>query len=103
MLPLIETHRLEIAKLCRQYGVRALDVFGSAARETDFDPECSDVDLLVTYEQDRPAPNLAEYFGLTEQLAALLGRKVDLVMSGAVRNPYIRADIDRWKQPVYAA
>jgi predicted nucleotidyltransferase len=103
MLPLIEAHRAEIAALCRQYGVRELDVFGSAARETDFDLDRSDVDLLVTYEPDRPALNLKEYFGLTEQLSEVLGRKVDLVMSTAVRNPYIRADIDRWKKQVYVA
>ena len=101
MLPLIETHRAEIAELCRQYGVRTLDVFGSTARETDFDPDRSDVDLLVTYDPRRPAPDLGEYFGLTEELTALLERKVDVVMSGAVRNPYIHADIDCWKQPVY--
>ena len=103
MLPLIEDHRSEIAVLCRRYGVRRLDVFGSAARETDFDPDRSDVDLLVTYDLNQPAPNLADYFGLTEGLTALLGHKVDLVMAGAVRNPYVRADIDRWKRPVYAA
>ena len=103
MLPLIEAHRSQIAALCRDYGVRGLDVFGSAARETDFDPNRSDVDLLVTCDPERPAPNLSEYFDLTDQLSALLGRPVDLVMSGAVRNPFVRADIDRWKQPIYAA
>ncbi|MGA3397797.1 MAG: nucleotidyltransferase domain-containing protein [Acetobacteraceae bacterium] len=103
MLPLIEARRAEIADLCRRFHVRRLEVFGSAARGTDFDPDRSDVDLLVTYEPDVPAPNLTEYFDLTEQLTALLGRPVDLVMSGAVRNPFIRADIERWKRPVYAA
>jgi predicted nucleotidyltransferase len=100
MLKLIEARRAEIADLCRRFHVRRLEVFGSAARGTDFDPARSDVDLLVTYE---PAPNLTEYFDLNEQLSALLGRPVDLVMSGAVRNPFIHADIERWKQPVYAA
>jgi predicted nucleotidyltransferase len=103
MLTLIDIHTAEIAELCRHYGARELEVFGSAARETDFDPDRSDVDLLVTYDPGRPAPNLAEYCGLAEQLTALLGREVDLVMSGAVRNPYVRADIDRWKRPIYAA
>ena len=82
MLPLIEARRAEIADLCRRFHVRRLEVFGSAARGTDFDPDRSDVDLLVTYEPDVPAPNLTEYFDLTEQLTALLGRPVDLVMSG---------------------
>jgi hypothetical protein len=30
-------------------------------------------------------------------MAVLLGRLVDLIMSGAVRNPILRADIERSK------
>lgn len=103
MLPLIEAHRTEIADLCQLFHVQRLDVFGSAARVTDFDPSRSDVDLLVTYDPAKPAPNLTEYFDLTEQLSSLLGVRVDLVMSGAVRNPIVRADIERSKQRLYAA
>jgi uncharacterized protein len=46
---------------------------------------------------------MPEYFDLTEQLSSLLGLQVDLVMSGAVRNPIVRADMDRWKHPVCVA
>jgi predicted nucleotidyltransferase len=60
MLDLIEAHRDEIAALCRRFGVQRLDVFGSAARGTDFDPEHSDVDLLVSYRPDRPRAGLSE-------------------------------------------
>ena len=103
MLPLIESHRAEIAELCRRFHVHRLDVFGSAARGTDFDPDRSDVDLLVTYDPGTPAPSLAEYFDLRAELAALFGRPVDLVMSGAVRNPFILANIERSRRIVYAA
>jgi uncharacterized protein len=48
MLPFIEAQRSAIAELCRRFHVRRLDVFGSAARGTDFDPSRSDVDLLVS-------------------------------------------------------
>jgi hypothetical protein len=101
MLHLIEIHRSEIADLCRRFRVSRLDVFGSAARGSDFDPARSDVDLLVTYEPEAPRPTLDEYFGLREQFEALFGRSVDLVMAGAVRNPYIRADMERSKELVY--
>ena len=37
MHALIGQHRVEIAALCRRYGVLRLDVFGSAARGPDFD------------------------------------------------------------------
>jgi hypothetical protein len=103
MVPLIHAHRAEVAEICRRFRVQRLDVFGSAARGTDFDPARSDVDLLVTYGPDLPRPNLAEYFGLRDELSALLGRPVDLVMSGAVRNPFVRADIDQARELLYAA
>ncbi len=42
----------ELAELCRRYGVARLEVFGSAARGTDFDPQSSDADLLVEFRLD---------------------------------------------------
>ena len=42
------------------------------------------------------------YFGLLDELRALLGR-VDLVMVGALKNPYIAQAVDREKQLLYAA
>ena len=38
------------------------------------------------------------YFGLLEELEDLFGRRVDLVEIGAVRNPYLRREIDEQKQ-----
>jgi predicted nucleotidyltransferase len=103
MLPLIEMRRSDIADICRRFHVSRLDVFGSAARGSDFDPARSDVDLLVTYESSTPRPTLDEYFEFREQLEALFGRSVDLLMAGAVRNPYVRADIERSRELVYEA
>lgn len=102
MLSLIEAHRSEIAELCRRYQVQRLDVFGSAARVTDFDPARSDVDLLVRYLPERE-PDFGAYLELRDALADRLGRPVDLVMDTAVENPFIRAGIERSRQPVYAA
>jgi hypothetical protein len=42
MIADIAQHRADIAALCRRFGVRRLDVFGSAARGADFEPERSD-------------------------------------------------------------
>ena len=101
MLDLIESHRPGIAELCRRYHVRRLDVFGSAARGIDFDPDRSDVDLLVTYLPDHQS-DFAAHLDLRDALARLFGRPVDLVMENAVENPFIRAGIERSRQPVYA-
>lgn len=103
MRPEIEQHRAAIAELCRRYGVRRLDIFGSAARGEDFDPARSDADFLVEFEPDSDLPPLDEFFGFQESLSQLLGRPVDLVEAGAVRNPYVLADINRSREAVYAA
>ena len=92
MHALIDQHRAEIALLCNRYGVRQLEVFGSAARGTDFDPDRSDADFLVDFVPDSGLPPLQQYFGFAEELERLLGRPVDLVerdMIEASRN-YIR-------------
>ena len=43
------------------------------------------------------------YFDLLDELRALLGVDVDLVMTGAVKNPYIARDIERSRQVLFAA
>jgi len=100
MNTLIESQRAEISALCRRFNVGRLDLFGSAARMADF-TEDSDFDFLVSYQPDHPAPALGDFFALRDALSELLGRPVDLVMESAVRNPYLRAGIERSRQPVY--
>ena len=100
MLPLIAERRSEIADICRRFGVRRLAVFGSAARGDDFNSERSDVDFLVAFEPDEGG-TLGEFFALRDALAAAVGRPVDLVVEGSVRNPFIRAGIERSVETVY--
>lgn len=102
MLDLTETRKEEIARLCRRFRVRRLELFGSAARD-DFDPARSDVDFLVEFEPDPAADAFGDYFGLKEALEELFGRPVDLVVEKAIRNPYFRRAVDRARVPVYGA
>ncbi|MBI5719991.1 MAG: nucleotidyltransferase domain-containing protein [Burkholderiales bacterium] len=102
MLPDIESHRPALAELCRRFAVRRLELFGSAARG-DFDPARSDLDFLVDFAPDASVPALAAYFDLKEGLETLFGRRVDLVMPRAVRNPFVQASIDRSRRTIYAA
>ena len=99
----IADKREELAELCRRHGVARLEVFGSAARGTDFDPQTSDADFLVEFRLDDGRAPLQQYFGFAEALRQSLGRSVDLVESGAVQNPYMRAAIDRSRELVYAS
>lgn len=103
MHELIDRSRTEIAEFCRRYGVRRLEVFGSAARGADFDPAVSDADFLVEFEPDGARSPLEQFFGFAQSLERLLGRPVDLVERGAIANPYILADMDKAHELVYAA
>lgn len=91
-----------IAGLCRRYHVVSLDVFGSAAAG-GFDPQRSDVDLLVVFDDAMPIRRFPAYFGLKADLEALFGRKVDLVEPGGIRNAYYRRGIEATRERLYAA
>lgn len=102
MVAEIQRHRAGIEDLCRRFHVRRLEIVGSATRD-DFDPSRSDFDLIVEFAPDQTRRALDAYFGLQEQLETLLERPVDLIMAGAVKNPYVRADLDRSRVLLYAA
>ncbi|MHB8528912.1 MAG: nucleotidyltransferase family protein [Caulobacteraceae bacterium] len=100
MTPAIETHVSEIDALCRRFGVRRLDLFGSATRR-DFDPERSDADFLVEFGADEGS---TAFIDLKEALEGLLRRRVDLVDRQAVeqsRNYIRRRRILGEARPVY--
>ena len=46
---------------------------------------------------------LDAFFGAKADLEKLLGRAVDLVEPGAIRNPFVLASINRSREYVYAA
>ena len=102
MIPIIAGKRSELEVLCRRFHVRRLELTGSAARG-DFDPGRSDIDFVVDFGPDLPPRALEAYFGLKESLETLLNRRVDLIMAGAVKNPYVRAGMDRSRTTLYAA
>ena len=93
--------REAIARACRAHDVRRLRVFGSAVSD-QFRPEHSDLDILVDFAPGTPDPFDA-YFGLKEDLERILGRRVDLVMTEAVRNPHFAASAFASAVELYAA
>ncbi len=92
----------KLAELCRKYRVKRLTLFGSSLRE-DFDPVRSDIDLSVEFLSMSPTDHARAYFGLLFALESLLKRPVDLVEFSAVKNPYIRREIETTEEAVYAA
>jgi hypothetical protein len=93
----------DIIRLCREHGVKRLEIFGSAARGDDFDEERSDADFLVEFKTISKTDPLGEFFGLESALSAVLGRDVDLVEASALRDPYIIRSANSERQLVYAA
>ncbi len=91
-----------IGSACARFGVVRMDVFGSALRD-DYRPGESDIDLLVEFGPMSPHALADAYFDLLDELRSILGPSVDLVMSDAVKNPFIADDIARTKQVLYAA
>jgi predicted nucleotidyltransferase len=102
MVDVLDDQRAAIAQACTRFGVARLDVFGSVLRD-DFRPGESDLDLLVDFGSMNPHDLVDAYFGLLDELRAVLAVEVDLVMVGAVKNRFIAADIERTKQMLYAA
>lgn len=101
MIPLIADNQDAIAKLCREYRIRKLDLFGSAATG-DFDPETSDVDFIVDlggYERGVSR----RFLHFATALESLLDRRVDLVTDEQMRNPYLRKAVEEQRVNVYHA
>ncbi len=77
-------------------------IFGSAIR-SDFDPEKSDIDIMVSFRKMTPAEHADSYFGLFEELEKYFGRNIDLLKKEAVKNPYLKKNIDESGVMVYAS
>lgn len=103
MISLIESNLAAIPDLCRRFGVRRLELFGSAATDA-FDPARSDLDFLVEFlPQQELGPWLGHYFEFQAELARVFGRPVDLVLAAAVRSGYFQRELDRTRTVLYVA
>ena len=59
--------------------------------------------LLVEFAPIGGHAKFHAYFEMLDELQQLLGSKVDLVMSGAVRNEVIAREIEKTKRIIYAS
>ena len=87
-----------IAEICRRHRIRRMSLYGSVIRD-DFTAD-SDVGVLVELDPEY-LPGL-EYFGITVDLEALFGRRVDVVRPTEL-NRYYKADVLREAVPIYVA
>jgi predicted nucleotidyltransferase len=88
---------------CRRFHVRRLDLFGSAATGNGFDPDHSDVDVLVSFDSSVSGHRAEAWFGLLEVLERVSGRSVDLLTPESLRNPYLRRRVEAELRPLFQA
>ncbi|MCK6530733.1 nucleotidyltransferase domain-containing protein [Myxococcota bacterium] len=81
MPPHITPDMKRIAEFCRRRGIERLELFGSVLRG-DFGPD-SDVDVLVSLKPEARW-SLRDHVEAEDELAGILGRKVDLVSRRAI-------------------
>lgn len=94
--PRLPIDREALADFCRRHHITRLAFFGSVLRD-DFRPD-SDIDVLVEF-QEGHTPGW-EFFDIQDELAALLGRPVDLGTFAGVR-PHARDTILSTAQTQY--
>ncbi len=93
----------EISKLCFQSKVKRLFAFGSVISDR-FDAAKSDLDFLV--EINRQADPLAQgenMLNLWNGLEKMFNKPVDLLTPDSLRNPVLKAEIERTKVLIYEA
>ena len=92
-----------IEAFCRKWRIVELSLFGSAVRD-ELRPD-SDVDLLVSFEENAPW-SLLDHTQMEQELGELLGRRVDLVSRRGIersRNHVRRQTILETAEPIYRA
>lgn len=102
MIEQVQNKLVVLSKLCAEYHVAQLELFGSAATES-FDENKSDIDFLVKFESLSPKEHADAYFGLLASLQDLFEFSIDLVEAGAVRNPFLLESIEESRTTLYAA
>jgi predicted nucleotidyltransferase len=97
----LEKYIKEIKILCQKKKVKTLYVFGSVLTNRFSDK--SDIDFIVDIDVLDPLDYADNYFNLKFALEELLNRQIDLLEQKAIKNPYLRENIENSKNLLYAS
>jgi len=100
LMTLITERYSDFVELCRSHKVDKIYAFGSSITN-HFDPNKSDIDLVVKVDIADPVDRGEALLSLWDKLEALFKRKVDLLTEDSIRNPYLKANINRTKKLIY--
>ena len=96
----LDNYKNSLTELCLRNKVKTLYVFGSVM--TNRFNDSSDIDLVVDIDEPDPLDYADSYFNLKFALEDLLERQIDPLENKAIRNPFMREQIDNSKQLIYA-
>ena len=96
----IEIDKDRVIEFCQKWMIAEFSIFGSALRD-DFHPD-SDVDILITFLNDADW-SLYDWVDMIDELKIIFGRKVDLLSSRGLRNPFRKREILKTRKVIYAA
>ena len=82
-------------------GLRQGRRFASGFVLTNRFTEKSDIDLVVDFNKAKIEDYFSNYFDLKYSLEKLLNRDIDLLEEQAIRNPYLKENIDTTKTLIY--
>ncbi|CAA9549242.1 MAG: hypothetical protein AVDCRST_MAG18-157 [uncultured Thermomicrobiales bacterium] len=100
MVAMIEQQREALAVLCERFGVRRLDLFGSAV-VGHFDPATSDLDFVAEFAGAEEPGYARRYIEFVEALEELFQRPVDLLTERMIGDRHFRETIERTRRRVY--
>ena len=97
---IISSRLIDFTSLCLEHKVKYLYAFGSSTTNS-FDPEKSDIDLLVEIDYNDPLERGEKLLSLWDKFEFFFHRKVDLLTDSSIKNPYLRKSIDSTKILIY--
>jgi len=97
----LDRYKDDIRKICLQNKVKTLYVFGSVL--TNQFSGKSDIDLVVDIDSTDPLDYADRYFNVKFALQDLFNRKIDLLENKAIKNQYIRENIEQSKMLLYGS
>ena len=90
----------QIKKICDQYKIQELSIFGSSLRE-DFNKN-SDIDILVSFKKEAEI-SLFDIIDIENKISSILDRKIDLIEKESLKNPIRKKNILNTIEVIYAA
>ena len=98
-MSVLDKHIGQIKQLCNEHQVKSLFAFGSVL--TDKFNMNSDVDFIVDIDSPDPLDYTDHYFALKSELQNIFNKPVDLLEEKALKNPFLKKQIDHTKMLVY--